>query len=71
MGECSICGIKGETRHIPLYVNGSEGITPCLSCELSIVNFISGMQSAAGRSRLALAKYYKDKENKVNKMKGD
>ena len=63
--ECSICGAQAETRHISIYINGSEGINPCHSCEMIIVNFIQGIQSAANRSKLAYIKRVKN--IKINK----
>jgi len=63
--ECSICGANAETRHIPIYTNGSEGINPCHSCEMAITNFIRGMQSAANRSKLAYVKRVRN--IKINK----
>lgn len=67
MSECSICGAEGETRHISIYVSGSEGINPCLSCELSIVSFVTSMRSTATRARLAYIKRAKELKNKEPK----
>jgi hypothetical protein len=40
MGYCMICrNDKEETRHISLYVIGSEGLDICHECEMRIVEF--------------------------------
>jgi hypothetical protein len=54
MKYCSICydeeGEAGtELIHLPLYVNGSEGIEVCLACRTAITEFLRGMRSACGR----------------------
>ena len=38
---CMICGnTEKETRHIPLYVRGSEGLSVCHDCEMLIVEIV-------------------------------
>lgn len=60
MGECRICGRNGETRHLPIYVTGSEGVDVCQACEIDIVNFIRSMMSTSARTKLALIKRQKN-----------
>lgn len=51
---CTICMDKeGETRHLPLYVMGSEGIHVCEQCAISLTNAAQSMMSVASKARKA------------------
>ena len=54
--ECRFCGSKEETRHLPLYVCGSEGLYVCHYCEMSLVEYVRGMISVANRAKNCFAK---------------
>jgi len=36
---CSLCRTSANTRFLPLYITGSEGINVCHDCEMKIVEF--------------------------------
>ena len=60
--RCSICQTNVEQdqlKHLSLYVNGSEGVEVCPSCDLTIRDYIIGLQRVATRSRLSFAKAIK------------
>ena len=57
--RCRICGSLGETRHLPIYVSGSEGLEICHQCEMSLVEYLRQMIHASVRARNAFAKSYK------------
>ncbi|KKK57000.1 hypothetical protein LCGC14_3058880, partial [marine sediment metagenome] len=38
-----ICKDDKETKHLPLYVIGSEGLNICHSCEMMLVHYIQDM----------------------------
>jgi hypothetical protein len=70
MKYCSICGCEEretgtELLHLPLYVNGSEGVGVCFSCRMTVTEFLRGMKSACGRTRLS--SFRKFKGNGVNR----
>lgn len=48
---CMICQSKEETKHLPIYVIGSEGLDICYSCEMVLVSYIRESMILASRSR--------------------
>jgi hypothetical protein len=49
---CRICRQQGETRILPIYAFGSEGLHACLDCQCAISDFVRAMATAATRSHL-------------------
>ena len=49
--RCMICQQKEETKHLPLYVCGSEGLDICHSCEMALVSYIRESIRLAYKSR--------------------
>jgi hypothetical protein len=49
-GLCRVCWQEGETRHINLFIYGSEGIYLCHECEMILVEHIRGLVTAAQRA---------------------
>ena len=49
---CMICDEKKEIKHLPLYVEGSEGLNVCHSCEMALVHYIRGLMVLASKSRM-------------------
>ncbi len=47
---CIVCHDETETKHFSLYVNGSEGIELCHSCQIAVCEFIRRMQSACNKA---------------------
>ena len=56
---CSICQGTNDTRHLPIYVRGSEGIEICHDCEMGIVEHLRNIIRACYKSRMQLAKNLK------------
>ena len=56
-GVCGICQSRqwqpDELQHLPIYVNGSEGIALCPDCCQALTNHVSAMRSAANRAYMA------------------
>jgi|GEM_PF-7004284 len=59
--RCSICQCEQpvatllqeeKLRHLPLYVDGSEGIDICYACAIALTEILRGMKSACARSRI-------------------
>lgn len=49
---CRICGQESqETRHLPLYAFGSEGVEACLDCLIILTELVRGMAMCAGQGR--------------------
>jgi hypothetical protein len=61
--RCGICQNEPpeELRHLPLYVNGSEGIDVCWGCAMFLTETIRQLRSTCSRSRLAYARERKRK----------
>lgn len=52
-GVCDICHEEHERHdlsHIPIYVNGSEGVMVCIYCQQTITDYLRGLRSAAARA---------------------
>lgn len=49
---CRICHGDEDTRHIDLYVSGSEGLHVCHGCEMQIVAYVRSLQYVATKSIL-------------------
>jgi hypothetical protein len=50
--HCGICGsIEDNLLHLPLYVNGSEGIDVCERCRVKITVIIQQVVSVANKAR--------------------
>lgn len=49
--DCMICQRKENTKHLPIYVVGSEGLDICLSCEMALVHHIRELMNVASVSR--------------------
>ena len=44
--KCSICLTEAdETKHLPIYITGSEGIEICHDCEMALVEHIRSMRA--------------------------
>jgi len=67
--RCSICWQREETRHLPLFVNGSEGVEVCSLCESGLVDIIRMMVRTAGLSRKQMAKDMKEVREAKEKEK--
>lgn len=53
MSGCMICHTPDQvTKHLPLYIRGSEGLDVCHFCEMALVEAIREMINIANRSRL-------------------
>jgi len=55
----SVCGIcqserwqHEEFKHLPIYVNGSDGIVVCPDCDVALANHVSAMRSMACRAKV-------------------
>lgn len=48
---CVICDSDQGVKHYSLYVNGSEGIVLCESCQMGVVEYIRQMQRVASRAK--------------------
>ena len=59
---CRICGTKGDTKHIDLYITGSEGLQVCRLCEMAIIDMIRIMMLVAAKARIATRKAIKEEE---------
>ena len=70
--ECDICTTNNpNNRNLPIYVNGSEGLIICHSCEMNLVSYINGLQSVINRSEKETYKKKRRKANDLlNKLKG-
>ena len=54
---CRICDKENvDTRHLPIYVEGSEGTHVCFDCEMMIVDFIRKIMAACGRTKIQTVK---------------
>ena len=51
MGNCLICQENTETKFLPIYVIGSEGINICQNCEMSLIRHITEQMRVATISR--------------------
>lgn len=54
--RCTICGIDGpkdDSRFLPLFVIGSEGVEACLACRMSLTDHAKHMMILAGKCRMA------------------
>ena len=49
--SCRICQNKATTRYISLFVNGSEGLNICNSCEMVLVEFVRLMMNLTFHAR--------------------
>jgi ribosome-binding protein aMBF1 (putative translation factor) len=49
---CAICPSTEATRHINLYVNGSEGLNVCHNCEMKIVEYVRELSNINLRKSL-------------------
>lgn len=47
-----ICHSIEETRHIPLYCFGSEGLDVCHSCEMKLVEFVRQLRSEEMKKKI-------------------
>jgi len=67
--RCSICGRDlGDDPippidHLPIYVDGSEGIDICFPCRMAVTEFLRSLKQACARSRMALAKSLREVKN--------
>ena len=58
--RCSLCFCETKDLvHLPLYVQGSKGISACLLCRILLTKVAEGILHAAGRSRLAVVRQAK------------
>jgi hypothetical protein len=44
---CYLCDDDNEVQHLPLYVNGSEGVMLCLQCRMVLTELVSRMANMA------------------------
>ena len=49
--RCTCCGEIAETKHLPLYVIGSEGTELCHQCEMLIVRLIRNIRRKSLKKR--------------------
>lgn len=54
--NCYICDTNedadNEIKHYCLYVNGSEGVELCVSCQIAVCEQIRHMKSAANKAKI-------------------
>ena len=54
LGDCDICRDtswrRDELKHLPIYVNGSEGVVVCPHCSQAVTEYMRGLRSAAYRA---------------------
>jgi ribosome-binding protein aMBF1 (putative translation factor) len=50
--NCRICGEDADGRNINLYVDGSEGLTICHSCEMILVESVRNLMQVGSRARM-------------------
>ncbi len=50
--SCMICESKEPTRHIELYIVGSEGLDVCHACEMIIVGYIRTLKGVNDMARM-------------------
>ena len=48
---CFICEDITETKHLPLYVAGSEGVVLCLHCRMALTEMVRSMATAARKAK--------------------
>ena len=60
--SCRICDNTAETRHLNLYVSGSEGVELCHPCEMSLVQHVRDMMNMAGRAKLSMVRKRREEE---------
>lgn len=60
--SCRICDNTEETRHLNLYVSGSEGVELCHPCEMSLVQHVRDMMNMAGRAKLSMVRKRREEE---------
>jgi hypothetical protein len=51
---CDICHDPWENeklKHLPIYVNGSEGVTICPYCQQNLTEFLRALRSTAARAK--------------------
>lgn len=65
MHECMNCHEVAETKHLPLYVIGSEGLDLCHKCEMELVGMVRDWIHATARLRLHQAKQRKIDQSNV------
>jgi hypothetical protein len=51
-----LCPKENETRFIPLYVFGSEGLYVCHECEMQLVEYARLLSRKNGKNRVAQLK---------------
>ena len=56
---CDICHKKEQTRNLPLYVRGLEGINVCYQCEMMLVEFVRQMLAVSARTKFSIKKEVK------------
>lgn len=49
--HCDLCKFETKTRYLDLFVNGSEGLNICHSCEMKMVESARNIQAEAMRNR--------------------
>jgi len=57
--RCTIREKLEETRHLSIYINGSEGIEICHFCEMMVVNFLQRLMDFESRIKMNFYKKVK------------
>jgi hypothetical protein len=56
MVRCTICGIDGpkdDSRFLPLFVIGSEGVTACMECRMALTDCATHLMRVARKCHMA------------------
>ena len=58
--RCNICQNEPpeELIHLPIYVDGSEGVDICFACKMAVTEFLRSVKQSCARSRIALYRDY-------------
>ena len=67
---CSICFSEvGETRHLPIYITGSEGVELCTNCKIDLTEHLRQLRNVALRSKLQAFKSIKKDINTLDERR--
>ena len=50
--DCYCCGAQ-PSRHVNIYVNGSEGVMLCCRCNIMVTNVVREMMSIGATAKMA------------------
>ena len=57
--HCTICQREAETKHLPIYVIGSEGVEVCHVCDINLVKHIRHLMDIASAMRMQAYKQFR------------